>query len=493
MAAQIMRNKKLCPYWLFVIVACVGYPTDSWSADARSGQLIVFVQPEKSTVAKIFEQQHLPDIQKIASQMNIPVRVVDASHGSPSEITITPLLVYQNELGRSIYQGRFTTTDRIRNFLRTASMVPQGDESLTRTHIPIWRTGRTTIASPIKIAPVTGSTPTNYVHEQFTSEMIRAIQKGFKHYQFTDSVSLERSDRMFYMDFNPWLSPDGTLYLSVTLFSQFHCKEHVFVQSGEQIHGPWRKRSTLFAQAAAVLDQAVIENIASATNGDGFDLIAENNPAVSWASLGLEIKKGANDASRSRTMNSLQMKNYQLPRHWVMEEAQLGSPPRLQFTFPAPLDIYSGEATKIIGQLELQNATNLSTARGLFEVNPRSVTMGDPDLDHTLYDDADYLHVAKYASSKFTLESIDVEPGLFRYGELLQGTMHGQFEMKGVKTPLSVRTEFEPVLSEQGQPRLLMRGSFEIRLQPFNIAQPDGPTPANDTLLFHFRWSMKKR
>ena len=45
---------------------------------------------------------------------------------------------------------------------------------------------------------------------------------------------------------------------------------------------------------------------------------------------------------------------------------------------------------------------------------------------------------------------------------------------------------FEPIVGEDGSARLTMRGSFEIRLTPFAIDGPDGPSPADDTLVFDF-------
>ena len=35
-------------------------------------------------------------------------------------------MVYQNHRGRSVYQGRTTTPERIRNFIRTSRFVPPG-------------------------------------------------------------------------------------------------------------------------------------------------------------------------------------------------------------------------------------------------------------------------------------------------------------------------------------------------------------------------------
>jgi hypothetical protein len=191
-------------------------------------QLIVFVQPDVSPVAKSFQQHRLPQIRKLAQTLGVDLHVVDARKGSPSTVGITPLIVYQNHRGRSIYQGRTTTPERVRNFIRTSRFVPQGKEPNRRESIPVWQEGRARVWAPLKVAAVTGSPPKDYNNDIFVAKALENIKKGFKNFRIQKTVNLGRADRGFYMDFNPWLSSDGTLYLSLVLFSQFDCKAPVF-------------------------------------------------------------------------------------------------------------------------------------------------------------------------------------------------------------------------------------------------------------------------
>ena len=58
--------------------------------------------------------------------------------------------------------------------------------------------------------------------------------------------------------------------------------------------------------------------------------------------------------------------------------------------------------------------------------------------------------------------------------------------MMGIEIPLDVRAQLEPIIGDDGAPRLHVQAGFDIRLEnPFGIAGPDGPAPANDTLDFH--------
>lgn len=91
------------------------------------------------------------------------------------------------------------------------------------------------------------------------------------------------------MDFYPWLSQDGTLYLSLSLFSQFHCKKPVYELKDTPITGPWKKRNKLFKRAAILLERAVANTIKNPIGGDGFNPISSSVPMVSWESLELKL------------------------------------------------------------------------------------------------------------------------------------------------------------------------------------------------------------
>jgi len=57
-----------------------------------------------------------------------------------------------------------------------------------------------------------------------------------------------------------------------------------------------------------------------------------------------------------------------------------------------------------------------------------------------------------------------------------------------------VRGQVEPLIAEDGQPRLRVHAAFEIRLtDPFGIAGPDGPVPARDTLQFFLDFQLEPR
>jgi len=130
--------------------------------DAGMGQLIVFVNGGAAGVEPEFARKHLPRIRALTEETGVGLRVLDVRDGAPSEVTVTPLLVYQGHHGRSVYLGRYTTLSRIRTFLRTGRMVAQ--KLLTRKvqRVPLWKTGRANIIAPIKITVLAGTRPEGY-------------------------------------------------------------------------------------------------------------------------------------------------------------------------------------------------------------------------------------------------------------------------------------------------------------------------------------------
>lgn len=467
----------------FSAVALFLMPCAVQAADSDAGELIVFVRPDASPVAQSFQSSHLPQIRVVAASLDVPVRVLDVRKGVPAAVGLTPLLVYQNHRGRSIYQGRYTTIGRVKSFLRTSRVVPQGANNLERKFVPAWRMGLTTVVAPLKVAAVTGTRPHDYDHDRFLRAARRAIVSGFQHFRLTEHVALGRSDRQFYMDVNPWVADDGTLYLSLSVYSQFHCMKPVFFSPGELLSGPWADRTALLTKAAAMMEQAVRRTIASPTGGDGFDPVPSEVAVVSWEALGLALPEAPSSGQVVEARGPL-------PTSWRIAPSRESDPTQMAFHFPAPLDCYAGEVRRVDGTLRSDESRRVRFLRGRFDVDPTDVTMGEPDLDDAIRGSV-YLDVAHYPKSSFVIESIECEEASLQYGELVQATMVGTFTMKGVSIPLRVRTMFEPVVGEDGSARLTVRGSFEIRLKPFAIDGPDGPSPADDTLVFDFQFMFR--
>ena len=447
-------------------------------------QLIVFIQPDVSPVSKTFKQRRLPQIGKLAQTLGVDFHVVDARKGSPSTVGITPLIVYQNHRGRSIYQGRTTTSERIRNFIRTSRFVPQGKEPNRREKIPVWQEGRSRIWAPLKVAAVTGTLPKDYKNDIFVAQALKNIKKGFKKFRIQKTVDLGRADRGFYMDFNPWMSKDGTLYLSLVLFSQFDCKTPVFQR---KMTGSWKDYRKLFQESAAVMENTVARIIKDPDSGDSFDPVGENTPQKSWKSIGFPLPPAPKEKAAGLNISA------DIPQHWILAKSGPDDPPMIQFRFPAPLDNYAGEVKSVKGEFSLSQDLKLDGADGIVEIDTRTaITMGDPLLDEAIQGSM-LLYTKKFPTARFIVEKITGDGLPLAYGRLSPAAVNGIFTLKGKKIALSAKMEFEPVIGEDEKPRLLIRGAFKIDLRVFNIEGADGPAPARHMLLFDLNFILKER
>ena len=447
-------------------------------------QLIVFVQPNTSSVNDVFLQRRLPEIRNLADAMGVSVHVMDATKGSPTEVALTPLIVYQNHRGRSVYQGRTTTPERIRNFMRTSRFVPQGKERHRRENIPVWLRGRSRVWAPLKVAPVSGAQPADYDHEAFAAQALKGIARGLKKFEIQKLVELDRADRGFYMDFNPWLSDDGTLFITVVIFSQFDCKAPVF---SKKIIGPWKKRQELFRQASAAGEKAVRQIIADPASGDSFDPVKKDTPRKSWEQISFPLPPAPKEKTAGMNVSAV------VPQEWILTDSGPDAPPMIQFRFPAPLDNYAGEVKSGRGEISLPPNRIVSGVQGFVEIDTRgNITMGDPRLDEAIQGSM-MLYSKKYPAARFDIEEISGEDQPIAYGRLSPAFVAGKFSLKGKRIPLTSMTQIEAIMAEDGRPRLLVSGSFKIDLRTFNIEGADGPAPARHILLFDLNLILKEK
>ncbi len=449
-------------------------------ADPELGRLIVFVQPG-SDLARSFEQDDLPQIVALTQELGITATVVDATSAAPTEVSLTPQLVFQNHRGRSVFEGRYASLDRLRNFLRTARRAPLGPATHAAKDTLVWQAGRVTLTAPIKVGKVTGHPPRGYEHDAFQQEAIAAIDDAQELFRRESEVQLSRGDRAFYMDFYPYLAEDGTLYVSTALFSQFHCKQAVYISPPDAPHvGPWSERASVFARAARSLEAELRRQLASSEHGDGFAALGDDTPLASWAALGLDLPDAPPEAPASAARGPL-------PQSWALDtsDANSDATPSLLFHLAAPLDSYRGEVSDLQGRLD----SSTPTAGGELVARGASVSMGDPDLDKWIHSAA-VLDVKQFPEARFSLDTMTLDQAL-AWGRLSPMTGQGHFSMRGQTIPMQVRAELEPLVDEAGKTVLAVSGSFDLSLgAPWSVDVPVGDAPENRQLVFDFEFEL---
>ena len=93
--------------------------------------------------------------------------------------------------------------------------------------------------------------------------------------------------------------------------------------------------------------------------------------------------------------------------------------------------------------------------------------------------------MSKWPTARFELHDLTADVDRLAFGRSVSADVTGTFAMKGHAVPLAFRVQLEPILAADDSVRLGITGGFELRLrEPFGLAGPDGPAPANDTLRF---------
>ena len=448
---------------------------------AASEQILVFTGAGETPAARVFQEEQLPALEEAAQAMGVEVHRVPVAEGVPEEVRITPLILFQNHRGRSIFQARTKDPGKLEHFIRTSRAVPPSDLDAAVMGVPLLERERSRTATPLKITALTGHPPEGFDAEAFQAEARRGILAGFEHLALRDEVVLGPSDRQFYMDFHPYLGEDGNLSITTALFSQFHCIDPVFTSWEQPTTGSWEHREDVFARAARDLEVEMLRQINESTIGDGFEPVPASVAAVSWEALGFPLPERPAGAVAADV-------DIELGQRWRIEEST-GEAPRLIFRFPAPLERYTGEVGELRGQLELSEDLTLGQATGWIEAETSSVTMGEPSLDNAIH--GKMIFVERFPDARFKLESIEGAGTPLAFGRANQFRAQGTFRMMGHDIPLEVKGEIEPIIGEDGTPRLRATASFRLRLKaPFGVTGPDGPEPANDTLLFYLDFQL---
>ena len=449
-----------------------------------AAHLVVF-QQDGSLAGYEFATKALPQIRELAKSRGVTLDIRDAKAGAPEEVHTTPLLVYQDAQGRSIFRGRFTDLDRIAQFLRTVRAGPLANADVVHEDTAVWRRGRAVVIAPIKITPLTGVIPARFDEAAFAASARRAILSGFKRFRSERQVVTGPSDRAFYMDFHPYRDPAGRLFVSTAIYSGFNCVEPVFQGFSEPVTGAWADQADVFARAGRMLEDRVAQLGISSDVGDAYDPVERDVPATSWGALGLALPPAGPSAVAVAPASAIT-----LPRRLVVGAALPDDPPRLQFRFASPLDTYNGEVRVLNGTITLGEKSRLRGASGTLEAATASVTMGNKTLDAELRDPmlrADAFPVARFVLDPVEAADVELVPGV-----PTPFTATGHLEMLGVSVPLSVNAQAEPGLADDGSPWLDVRARFVIRIgAAFGLKGPDGPSPANDTLEFAVRLALK--
>jgi polyisoprenoid-binding protein YceI len=447
-----------------------------------SPETIVVLVDRSSPHHAYFSTHVIPRIDSLVTANGIAIEVIDVAGGAPEEVAITPLVLYQNARGRSIYQGRYTDVAKIGHFVRVSRWVAQEQVPLPVPDAVVRRMGRAQVAVHVKVTALEGTAPAPITSAALTQAARRVITTRLPSIEKADDVTLRRTDRQFFMDFYPFGSDDGQLMVSLALFSQFDCVTPIYA-SQEPVTGDWVTGEAVFANALAELERAMQAAIAAPETGDGFHPIVAETPARSWESLGLSLPPVEDsDASSAEISGGV-------PARWIASGPPPDDLPRVQYRFMPPLDSYTGEAHDVEASLGLDDDAALRNAEGWVSVTAASVTTGQAKLDRTMHNTV--LKSKKFPDARFLLESFNGDLSQLRWGDSRTVTVAGMFELAGMQVPLTANAQLLPIVNDSGEPRLLVTASARINIkQAFGFEGPLGPLPAAETMEFHVNLTM---
>lgn len=443
-------------------------------------QIIIFYGDESDYTQKNFNAITYVELEKFAKENNFEIIQRYAKDGLPNEITTTPQIVFQNKFGRSLYVGRYSEVERIKNFIRTSRVFPQKPHDKTLQKVMVKKDGRSSVLTPITIHSIAGIIPgTNF--ETFKKDALTAIDKGMEHFQFYPSYESHTTDRQFSVEIFPYVSAQRELILSIEIYSQFSCVKPIFKRMEDAVKGPFAESDQLFKSIGSMIEQEVEKQIVTNTVGDDFNTVTTME-AVSWESIGLSVP--SIETSNAPTLN--------IPNKWEYEGPVDQVKPSVQFNFPTPLDNYAGVVQSISGSLIHSDDLSFQNIDMQFEADMSSLTMFNDDFDAEVK--RREIRVKKFPYATAQLVQVMHETTPLQIGVLKQIHAEGFLTLMEIEVPIDVKMQLEVIVNENGELRLIAEGTFELTLNDnFGILGPEGPFPQNDTLIFTFNIKLKPK
>ena len=265
----------------FMLTFTMGLYFTLTAQNTNTEQLIVFIQDGRS-ISQDFKRHALPEIEKLAEQNGLTLRIVDASDGAPAEVTYTPAIFYGNEKETTQFNGRYYQFGELAAFVNSKGK-DQPEVNLNSKGTPmIWNIGRATMGTTMHINPLSGKPPRarKFNSIQFEKDAMAALKNGMKHFRQTSASQVLSSAKLYHMEFYPEVK-EGVLLVHMELYSILDGKKAVYksdVPSGNQ----WDEWQTAFEKAGNRLERTLIAQISSWDNGDGFDTLKASTPTMTW-------------------------------------------------------------------------------------------------------------------------------------------------------------------------------------------------------------------
>lgn len=424
-------------------------------------QLGILLQPQD------LNDETVAAIEHYACYTGIRTKRIMAAQGLPDGITATPAYVYQSPQGRAIYSGRHDQQEGIERFLRSSQVAPKQPATDTRLGELASKRGRQTIVLPLKLTAPTGTEAPEFLPTALKQGLLRelSVATGF---QTTKTVDLTALDRRIYLDVHPYRTAEGDYQFTYAIFSQFNCHTPVRTSFGEPVS------TSEAGDGLRVLAQKIAEDLKSMLDPSaGFVPLAVPGsvPLRSWEALGWSLKASVIAAQEVAVLAPpVAIKgNYQV--HLTAKDA-----PGLFFSFPSPLDRYSGEVRALTAAFRFsQQGQRLS---GEVNLPVSAISTGSGSLD--TYVLGDILKQEKHPNASLRFKEVACLSE-WQVGVGQEISIPAVLTVRGKTFPLTVQATFTPNAAGQ----LDIEASFGLDFKKvFNNNGPDGPADKRRQLGF---------
>lgn len=447
--------------------------------DRPKEELIIFIQKSKESAFTIRE---ILRVDSFINSIGIPAKVVDIERqGAPAEVCYTPYIIYQNYLGRKVYKGRYTTLNRLKNFISTVRLIPSDAGEYPVANALVWEEGRSNFFVQTKITPLQGTFPENFNPILFMNEVWAGLKKGMEGFNFYTRKDFLLSNEIFYLNYYPYATADGKLLVTYELYSHYDCINPIYKQFEVPKEGSINNIKKVFAAAAADMREELLRQWKDSELGDAVSSITEGIKLVTWEDLGFTVPPPPSKQEHNKIIKDLK-----LAAKWEYAKIESKITPDLQFYFPPPLHQYSGSVGEISGSLTFADADSLliSGLDGSFEVNTASTTMGLEDLDVEVHNKM--LKVKDYPKASLHFLKVRAKKGAtIELGKPTYTQVEAEFKLMFKTITVKAPTQLEPFIDDNGQIFLHVQSSFDIKnlMETYSIEGPPGPSKSSNNMI----------
>ncbi|MFK8165160.1 MAG: serine hydrolase [Lewinella sp.] len=448
------------------VVWQLGMLGKQWRADGRLGIIL----PSGESASKLIgELEHKAFVEGVKTER------ISIDGGVPTSITATPAFVFQSSAGRAIYGGKHNDLEAITKFIRLNQATPRKFAADERTGVLALKRGRQLIVMPLKLTTPTGVEAPEELPSLIVAQLNKQLadKTSFKE---METVRLNAQDRRIYLDVHSYRTEEGAYKLTYALFSQFNCHTPVLTSYGEPVDVGEEGIGLdgLTTRIASDVKKIMRPDLGFIPAG-----LESTVADTDWAGLGWSLDQDITTGQETTTFTEPVAVVGSYGARLTIKEA-----PGLFFSFPSPLDRYSGEVRELVADFNFsEEGTKVS---GQVNLPVASISTTSASLD--TYVLGDILKSEKHPTASLQFDAVNI-PGTWRINEPVKVVIPAKLTIRGKAHSVEVNAVFTPTADES----MAIAADFGIDFKRvFGMNGPDGPEDIRHQLDFTARFDAQR-